>query len=235
MNVRRLFAIGAAVLGAATIAMPAAADDPPVRVIVHVVLEVPHALPGARGAWYCTPGKAHADEPIDPRTLLAYDRALARYGVVHDRFGFGSWTGGDAGAGVQLEAGDQIEVLLRRDRARAFLPAFLRRVRRELAQREVLAEIVGDGSGVGGEARTRIVVRVPRSRASFATLLRLHRIFGDGGNGGATQIDDANDVVVWSGVARPSAGRIEAALRAAGFADATEPETFVTADAPPCP
>jgi hypothetical protein len=234
MNVRRLLAIVAVIGGVVTIGVPAVAEDPRVRVIVHVVLAVPHALPGARRPWYCAPGQAHADEPIDAQTLLGYDRTLARYGVVHDRFGFGSWTGGDAAAGVQLEAGDHIEVLMRLDRARAVLPAFVRRVRRELDQREVLAEIIGDGSGRAGEARTRIVVRVPEARANFSTLLRLHGIFGDRGNGGATQIADANDVVVWSGVARPAVARIEAALRAAGFAYATEPETFVTAEAPPC-
>jgi hypothetical protein len=125
-------------------------------------------------------------------------------------------------------------VTTRLSRARAFLPAFVQRVRADLHQREVLAEIIGARSR-GSDARTRIVVRVPHDAAAFATLARLHRIFGDRGNGGATQIDDAGAVVVWSGVAVSSLARIEAELRTAGFAYASGPEVFVTADAPACP
>jgi hypothetical protein len=63
----------------------------------------------------------------------------------------------------------------------------------------------------------------------------LHEIFGDRGNGGASQYDVAGGVLVYSGVLPADAPRIEAAVHDAGFAYATEPETFVTSDAPACP
>jgi len=62
----------------------------------------------------------------------------------------------------------------------------------------------------------------------------LHEIFGDHGAGGASQYPEGLGVRVYSGVAPAATARVEAALRRAGFTYTTEPEIFVTVDAPPC-
>jgi hypothetical protein len=110
----------------------------------------------------------------------------------------------------------------------------LHRVRLDLDQREALGEIVGVSAGTAAQARTRITVVVPFARAGYARLARVHRIFGDRGNGGATQIADSRGVVISTGATADARPRIERALRAAGFAATEEPETFVTDDAPAC-
>jgi len=209
--------------------------DPAVRVFVHVPLALPHALPGVRGPWYCAPAGQHIDTPIPASLLASYERTLHAQGRVVDRFGFGTWTVGTSPtADVAFEDDDHIEIDTRASVARHFLPAFLRRMRADLAQREALGEIMGIGDPALGEVRTRVTVTLAPARADYATLRAVHVIFGDHGNGGASQFADEHGVRVYSGVTRAAAVRIEAALHRAGFAFSTEPETFVTDDAPPC-
>ncbi len=213
-----------------------AAADPLVRVVVHVPLDIPHALPGTHGAWYCAAGMPHVDTPIPDGLLASYARALAAHGAaVHDHFGFGTWTVGTNGtAGVAFEQSDHLEATMHLHDALAVVPPLLRRLRAETAQREALGEIIGVASGDAAERRTNIEVTLPFAQADASVLRRLHAIFGDRGNGGATQYDDARGVHVYSGVAHDARARIEAALRRAGFAYTIEPETFVTVDAPAC-
>jgi hypothetical protein len=209
--------------------------DPLVRVIVHVPLEVPHALPDSRGPWYCAPGRRHDDVPIGNALLASYERALDARGIVVDHFGFGTWTVGSGDtADVAFEEDDHIEVVAHLHAMSVWLRPFLQRMRADLAQRETLGEIIGVADPALGEARTDITVTLPSSRASFATLRTLHHLFGNHGNGGASQYTDAMGVHVSSGVLPADAPRMRADLHHAGFASTTQPETFVTVDAPPC-
>ncbi len=214
-----------------------AAGDPLVHVVVHVPLEIPHAVPGVTRAWYCTPGRAHVDRPIPEALLRSYEELLAQHGPVVDHFGLGSWeisTARRSGFAVVWDLDDHLEVVTRLSAARAFVPALLRDLRSETDQQEALGEIMGVAYGDAGQRRTRIMVRLPTRRAGVAAIVALHRIFGNRGNGGASQYADENGVHVYSGVAPADVPRIEAALRRAGFAYTTEPETFVTVDAPAC-
>ncbi len=209
--------------------------DPFVHVVVHVMLQKPQALDGTRGHWYCQTGRPFRTVPTPTPLLRAYDAELAREGVVHDQFGFGTWAvGSRPDADVAFEEGDHIDVYTRLSQARRFLPPFLHRLRIDLDQREALGEIFGGSYGAPRQARTRITVTLPASRANVATLFRIHHIFGDAGRGGATQISDESGVHIYTGATKNSRPRIEAALRRAGYAYAEEPETFVTDDAPPC-
>ncbi len=220
--------------------MPAAgaqssAPDPLVHVILHVPLGVPHALPGVTGPWYCAPGRLHVDRPLSDARLAAYERTLRAAGTVRDHLGPGTWTVGSAPSDdVAFELDDHIELIAPLHVARVLVPAFLRRMRADLEQREALGEILGGFYGPPGERRTQLRVTIPLDRADFATLRRVHAIFGDRGNGGATQFDDAAGVEVSSGTDRAATARIEAALRAAGFRYTAAPETFITVDAPDC-
>ena len=212
-----------------------AGSDPAVRVFVHVPLAMPHALPGTGGPWYCTPGRLHVDAPVSAALIASYERTLRAHGRVTDRFGFGTWTiGTNPTADVAFEDDDHIEIDTHAGEAARFLPAFLHRMRGDLAQQEALGEIAGAAEPAIGEVRTRITVTLAPARADYATLRTLHVIFGDHGNGGASQFADESGVRVYSGVTHAASARIEAELRRAGFAYATEPETFVTVDAPPC-
>ncbi len=202
---------------------------------VHVPLAVPHAVPGASGPWYCTPGRLHVDTPTPAALLASYERTLRAHGHVTDRFGFGTWTiGANPTADVAFEDDDHIELDTHASDAVRFLPAFLRRMRADLAQQEALGEIAGAAEPSVGDVRTRVTVTLAASRADYATLRTLHVIFGDRGNGGASQFADASGVRVYSGVTHAASARIESELRRAGFAYTTEAETFVTVDAPAC-
>ena len=206
-----------------------------VTVMIHIALAVPHAPPGLPEPWYCNASRATLNAPVPAALMQGYERELRRYGTVRDHFGFGTWTAGDAtAADVMFEENDHVEVRTTVARARAFLPAFLTRMRRDLHQREALGEIIGDTNAPAASQRTRIAVIVPNARADYATLRRIHEIFGDRGNGGATQYDVPGGVFVYSGVLPASAPRIEGEIGRAGFRFRTEPETFVTAGAPPC-
>jgi hypothetical protein len=206
-----------------------------VHVVIHVMLQKPRALDGTHGEWYCQTGRPFRTVPTPEALLGAYDEELAREGVAHDQFGFGTWTVGSApNADVAFEEGDHIDVYTHLSRARRFLPPFLHRLRIDLDQREALGEIFGGSFGTPQQARTRITVTLPSSRANYVALVRIHRIFGDEGRGGATQISDESGVHIYTGATRESRSHIEAALRRAGYAYGEEPETFVTDDAPPC-
>ncbi len=223
-----LVAIGLPAGGAAT-------GDPAVRVVLHVMLNVPRAPAGAPGPWYCLPGRPFRLAPIPSAVLRRYVADVRREGPVREALGLGTWTVGSApDADIAFEEGDHIEVVTHLSNARRFLGPLLHRMRVDLDQREALGEIVGGAYGTPAQARTRITVVVPFAQASYERLARLHRIFGDRGRGGATQIADARGVVVYTGATAPARSRIERALRAAGFAATEEPETFVTDDAPPC-
>jgi hypothetical protein len=231
----RTVAVAAAVLLAGTRAGLPATDDPIVHVVVHVMLNVPHAPAGAHGPWYCGPGHAFRLTPIPAALIRQYVGVLRREGTVHDALGLGTWTVGSApNADVAFEEGDHIEVVTRLSRARRFLAPMLHRMRIELDQQEALGEIVGGAYGTPAQTRTRITVVVPFADAGYARLAQLHRIFGDRGRGGATQIAGPQGVVVDTGATSAARARIERDLRAAGFVATEEPETFVTDDAPPC-
>jgi hypothetical protein len=204
--------------------------------MLHVPLTVPHALPGVRGPWYCAPGRLHVDTPLPDARLAGYERTLRASGTVRDHLGPGTWTvGAPASADVAFELDDHIELIARLAAARAVVAPFLRRMRADLDQREALGEIVGGFFGPPGQRRVQLTVTIPAARADFATLRRLHAIFGDRGNGGATQFsDDAGGVRVYSAVSPAGTTRIESALRAAGFRFTAQPETFIAVDAPAC-
>jgi hypothetical protein len=231
----RTAAVVASLVLAGVRAAGAAPDDPIVRVVVHVMLNVPRAPAGTHGSWYCLPGRPFRITPTPGARIRQYVGELRREGTVHEALGLGTWTVGSApDADVAFEEGDHIEVVTRLSRARRFLPPLLRRMRVDLDQRETLGEIVGGSYGTPAQARTRIAVVVPFAQAGYERLARLNRIFGDRGNGGATQIADPRGVVVYTGATAAARPRIEGELRAAGFAASEEPETFVTDDAPAC-
>jgi len=208
--------------------------DPLVHVVIHVMLRKPQSVGSARH-WYCSVGRAHTDVPVPETLMRRYERELRREGRVTEQIGLGTWTvGSSPAADVAFMEGDHIDVLTRLSQARRFLPPFLHRLRIDLDQREALGEILGGAYGTPDQTRTRILVKLPFARADYATLASLHRIFGDGGRGGATQVDGADGVAIYSGVTTATRPRVERALRRAGFAFSEAPETFVTDDAPPC-
>jgi hypothetical protein len=236
MNAARLLAFVPALVLALGTTVWAAARDPLVHVVIHVMLAKPQALAGTGGHWYCEPGRPHTVVPTPEALLRSYEHELRSDGIVTDHFGFGTWTvGSSPSAGTAFMEGDHVDVLTHLSTARRFLAPFLHRLRIDLDQREALGEIFGGAYGTAAQARTRILVTLPSVRADYATLVRIHRIFGDAGRGGATQIADEGGVHIYTGTTVRSRPRIEAALRAAGFAYTEEPETFVTDDAPPCP
>jgi hypothetical protein len=199
------------------------------------MLRKPQALGHARTHWYCSAGRPHTDLPVPETLIRSYERELRREGIVTEQFGFGTWTvGSSPSADVAFLEGDHIDVLTHLSQARRFLPPFLHRLRIDLDQREALGEILGGAYGIPAQTRTRLLVTILFARADYATLASLHRIFGDGGRGGATQVDDGHGVTIYSGTTAASRPRVEGALRRAGFAFSEAPETFVTDDAPPC-
>jgi hypothetical protein len=209
--------------------------DPLVHVVIHVMLTMPQPLPGTSGPWYCERRRAHADVPTPEGVIRSLERELRGYGTVADHFGFGTWTVGSApSAEVAFEEGDHVEVVTHLSTARRFLPPFLHRLRVELNQREALGEIFGGAYGAPQQRRTRIEVTLPPARADFATIAGVHRIFGDSGHGGATQIEDEGGVHIYTGATSIAGPRIESALRRAHLAYSVEQETFFTDDAPPC-
>ncbi len=210
--------------------------DALVHVVIHVMLQKPQALGHARTDWYCSAGRRHTIVPVPESLIRSYERELRREGSVTEQFGFGTWTvGSSPTADVAFLEGDHIDVLTHLSQARRFLPPFLHRLRVDLDQREALGEILGGAYGAPAQTRTRILVTLPFARADYPTLASLHRIFGDRGRGGATQVYDRHGVTVYSAATAASRLRVEVALRRAGFAFSEAPETFVTDDAPPCP
>jgi len=175
-----------------------------VTVIVHVVLDVPQ------------PG----------RHLASYERTLRRLGPVRDRFGLGTWTVGAGGADVAFEPVDHVVVVRARSEAVApVLAPLLDRIRTELHQQEVLAEIVGVADAAVGTPARDLEVVLPFS-AGAERIEQVHRIFGDGGRSGASQWTDAAGIHVASSVALPSLARIERRLRAAGLHWRSTPATL---------
>jgi hypothetical protein len=107
-------------------------------------------------------------------------------------------------------------------------------MRAEFHQQEMLAEIVGNRDGSLGKEATIIAVTLPRGRATYADVARLHRLFADGGNGGASQFDAPDGVEIYSDVAPSAVARMSGNVRRAGFSYTTEPITVVEVNAPPC-
>ncbi len=209
--------------------------DAPVTVIVHVMLAVPHALPGTSGEWYCQRPRRAYSTALPEAVLAGYEHELSAYGRNTDHFGFGSWMVGQSDVrNIAFQEGDHLEVSTRSSVAQRFLPAFLARLRRDLDQREALGEIVGGRFGSAQQQRDRIEVILPFRRADCRTILLLHRIFGSGGLGGASQYDDERGVHVYSGTRPQWTARVERELRVANFAYNVQPGTFVVADAPRC-
>ncbi len=113
------------------------------------------------------------------------------------------------------------------------LPPLLHRMRLQLHQQEMLAEIFATDGGPG-ERRIRLEVELPFERASYAALQKLHRIFDDAGRSGASQFDDRLGVHVYSSIAPEALSRIRAGLRSAGYAFTSSPSNFITDAAAPC-
>ena len=195
-------------------------------------------MPGITAPWYCTPQRTHVDHAIREARLGWYEHYFAQQGPVRDHFGIGSWevssSANEDGFDIAWENEDHVEVVTRLSTARDFVPVILRVLRSDTNQQEALGEIIGVAYGDADQRRTRILVTLPSSRADVRAILTLHRIFGNGGNGGASQYADETGVHVYSGVMRVDVTRIEARLRRYRFVYTTEPETFVTVDAPAC-
>lgn len=213
----------------------AAPTDPPVTLVVHLVLNVPDALHPAPNS-YCFGDRRPARlGPVPTPLFASYERTLHAMGPTVDRFGLGTWTVGTSNlADVAYEPVDHVYVRTRLDVARRLLPPLLARIRRELHQQEALGEIFGAAAPTLGSVRTRVDVRLSFANADAARLARVHRIFGDGGRSGASQIAAADGIHVWSSVPPEALPRIEGALRSAGLAFTTGIETFVPVDAPRC-
>jgi hypothetical protein len=213
----------------------AATSDPPVTVVVHLVLDVPDALRPAPDSYCFGDRRPVRVEPVPTPLFASYERALHAMGPTVDHFGLGTWTVGASDvADVAYEPVDHVYVRTRLDLARRVLPGLLTRMRRELHQQEALGEIFGAADPALGSVRTRIDVRLPFAHADASTLARIHRIFGDGGRSGASQIAASDGIHVWSSVPPQASARIEAELRTAGLAFTTGVETFVPVDAPRC-
>jgi hypothetical protein len=227
------YALGLA-LACVARATPAQSAEPTVTLVVHIVLAVPHLLRPAADAYCLGDTRPARSDPISSATLARYDTELATLGTEVDHFGFGTWTlGAPAAANVAFEPVDHVFVNARMETLARGLPPILSRMRRELHQQEVLAEIFASRPPLG-EARTRLEVILPFARVRFDELRRIHAIFGDGGRSGASQYDAEDGVHVYSSVAASALPRTERALRAAKFAFRASPSRFVTDDAPVC-
>jgi hypothetical protein len=98
-------------------------------------------------------------------TLAGYHRAFSALGPMVDHLGNGSWI--NPAGKLVLERNDDVFVTTTLTKARAFLPGFLSRLRRELRTGSVLGEMVTGASPMKGEeARTQVEVDVP---TQFAT------------------------------------------------------------------
>ena len=195
--------------------------DPPVTVVVHLVLDLPYALRPAPDS-YCL------GEHRPARLIAAYERTLRALGPTEDRFGLGTWTVGASDfADVAYEPVDHVFLTAHLTAVRRTLPALLGRIRRELHQQVALAEIFGVAVPSLGSVRTRVDVRLSFGGADATTLTQIHRIFGDRGRSGASQAALPDGVHVWSGVPPE-------ALRGAGLTFTSGVETFVPVDAPAC-
>jgi hypothetical protein len=215
-------------------AKPAAAD-PLVTVVVHVPLAVPDVSSAPPDAQCAGDTRTYRSVPLSPALLHAYEATLHEVGTVQDLLGFGTWSiPGANGDAVNFEADDHIFVRAAPADVRRVLPPLLRRMRRELHQQEILAEIFDTFDPRLGKRHTRISVTVPYARAIYPNVAVLHRIFDDGGRSGASQYDAPDGVHIYSSVALASVARIEKQLVAADYAYATETSTFVAVDAPKC-
>ncbi len=65
---------------------------------------------------------------------------------------------------------------------------------------------------------------MPFRRADYRTILLLHRIFGNGGLGGASQYDDERGVHIYPGTGRNGRRVWNGNLRAADFPSTVAPE-----------
>jgi hypothetical protein len=234
--VRALLASLCAFAALAAVPAPlAAASDPNVTVVIHVVLAVPELLRPAPDAYCMGERRPYRLTPPPERALRRYEQRLAAEGAVRDHYDLGTWTAGAADlADVAFEPVDHLFVTLPRSRVKPIVRPLIHQMRLDLHQQEVLAEILDGAYPSLGEVRTRIEVLLPFERANYAPITTLHRLFGDRGRAGASQYADARGLHISSGVAAGDAARIEAALRRAGFRYTSAPGTFLTDDAPPC-
>jgi hypothetical protein len=223
------------VLAASLLAPAPATASPLVTIVVHVPLAVPDVSSAPPDAQCAGDTRTYRSVPLSPSLLHAYESTLHEVGTVQDLLGFGTWSipGANADA-VNFEADDHIFVRATLPDVRRVLPPLLRRMRRELHQQEILAEVFETYDPSLGKRHTRISVTVPYARAIYPNVAVLHRIFDDGGRSGASQYDGPDGVHIYSSVALASVARIEKQLLAADFPYATEASTFVAVDAPKC-
>jgi hypothetical protein len=209
--------------------------DPPVTVVVHLVLDLPYALRPAPDSYCLGEHRPARRGPTPVRLIAAYERTLRALGPTEDRFGLGTWTVGASDfADVAYEPVDHVFLTAHLTAVRRTLPALLGRIRRELHQQVALAEIFGVAVPSLGSVRTRVDVRLSFGGADATTLTQIHRIFGDRGRSGASQAALPDGVHVWSGVPPEALGHITGALRGAGLTFTSGVETFVPVDAPAC-
>ncbi|HTJ24881.1 MAG TPA: hypothetical protein VMA36_01840 [Candidatus Limnocylindria bacterium] len=211
------------------------ADDPRVTVVIHVPLAVPQLLVPARDAYCMGESRPYRLVPAPDRVIEGYERELRALGPVTDHDDLGTWTVGASDlADVAFEPVDHLFVRLPLRTVPRAVPPLLHRMRRDLHQQEALAEIIDGAYPALGQVRTRISVVLPYGDASHRAVTALHRIFGDRGRGGASQYAQADGLHVYSSVLPRDAGRIERALRAAGFRFTRGTTTFIAEDAPSC-
>jgi hypothetical protein len=207
-----------------------------VTLIVHVPLAVPDLSHAPADAQCDGDTRTYPARPLPVALMQRDEAALRAFGTLDDRYGFGTWTApGTHGATLlRFEDDDHVIVHARPSALARALRPLLRRMRAEMHQQEMLAEIVGDSDGSLGKKAVLVAVTLPRGRATYANVTRLHRIFADGGDGGASQFDAPAGVDIYSDVAPSAVARISRNIRRAGFPYTTEPITVVEIDAPPC-
>jgi hypothetical protein len=216
------FAVLAFVFLGVALATPGRAASPAVTVYLHIPLQAGWKADGG------VPDDCRFSEPVVETPLphwlrVRYDRTFAQLGTVSESKGPGSWI--DHGKLV-FENDVHVTIRTTQERARTFVPAFLRASRRELHQHETLAEIIG-GSFTGGEPMKRVVATVPPRASRAAGALELHRIF-DRYAGGASEYDDPAGIYVAASAPLGDVAALRNALVRRGYAVRITDSTLLT-------
>jgi hypothetical protein len=179
------------------------------------------------------PLRLNSGAPTPPAVIARYEREFKRLGAVVDHPGVGSWAPKPS-APPSFEPDDHVFITTTPRQARAFLAAFLPRMRRELHQDATLGEIFGGWYGDPRDERRRVEAILPLTCFCDARLRAIHAVLDRAG--GASQYDGLDGIHVYSSVPPAMVQRIVTALQGLRVAPQVTKSTFILAiTSPPAP
>jgi hypothetical protein len=170
------------------------------------------------------PLRLNSGAPTPPATIARYEREFHALGTVVDHRGIGSWTP-DGTSHLVFDNDDHAFITTTARRARAFLVAFLPRMRRELRQTATLGEILGGWYGTSAERRLRVTLALPQMCACAGLIRAIHLAFAPAG--GDSEYDDRHGIHIYSSVPLDRADAVVATLRKLRLAPAVTRSTFI--------